>query len=71
MANELENPVMAATIPATIGWTMGYRCFLAGAGICSSLGASGRSASVPIGDPWPAVQSSQRVAFVERGCGCA
>ncbi|WP_255461401.1 hypothetical protein [Glaciihabitans sp. INWT7] len=25
MANELENPVMAATIPAMIGWTMGYR----------------------------------------------
>jgi hypothetical protein len=28
IANELENPVMAATIPAIIGWTMGYRCFL-------------------------------------------
>jgi hypothetical protein len=25
IANELENPVMAATIPAMIGWTMGYR----------------------------------------------
>jgi hypothetical protein len=30
MANELEKPVMAATIPATIGWTMGYRTLSSG-----------------------------------------